>query len=63
MSYAIIENEGVMTGNKPRVEIVLDSVDDISSVPTDFMPGSVAYAATEGMPTFMLSPSGTWEAL
>ena len=63
MSYSIIENEGRMTGTKPRVEIVMDEAADITNVPTDFMPGSIAYAATEGLPSYMLSPSGTWEAL
>ena len=63
MSYSIIENEGRMTGTKPRVEIVMDDAADVASLPTDVMPGSIAYAATEGLPSYMFSPAGTWEAL
>ena len=63
MAYAIIENEGKMVGNKPRVEIVMDGAADVSDLPTTFMPGSIAYAAAAGKPTYMLSPSGTWESL
>ena len=63
MAYQITSREGVLSGNKVQVEIVMDSAGDLSSLPTDFAPGSLAMVADKGIPLYMLNASGEWKEL
>lgn len=63
MAVQIISREGTLTGNKVQIEAVLDSTEDVASLPTDCAPGSLAYVADKGVPLFMLNASGEWKEL
>ena len=42
---------------------MLDSVDDLASLGTDYAPGSVAIVADKGAPVYMLNASGVWKEI
>ena len=63
MAFQVISREGVLSGDKVQVEIVLDSTADVANLSTDYAPGSLAYVADKGIPLYMLSPSGEWKEM
>ena len=66
MAYSITKRTLVRYQNGHEiVEItaVLDSVSDLSSLGTDFAPGSIAMVADKGVPSYMLNASGEWKEI
>ena len=66
MAYSI--NQRILSSyqnGKEIVEIsaVLDSVDDLASLGTNYAPGSVAIVADKGAPAYMLNASGVWKEI
>lgn len=66
MAYSIIQSRLDRYQNgKQVIEIsaVLDSIDDLASLGTDYAPGSVALVADKGAPVYMLNASGVWKEI
>ena len=66
MAYSITKRTLVRYQNGHEiVEItaVLDSVSDLSSLGTDYAPGSIAMVADKGVPSYMLNASGEWKEI
>ena len=63
MAYKIIRCENNTYQLGTEIEAVLDSIDDLASLGTDYAPGSVAIVADKGAPVYMLNASGVWKEI
>ena len=63
MAYKIIRDESNKYQMGREITAVLDSVSDLSSLGTNFAPGSIAMVADKGVPSYMLNVSGQWKEI
>ena len=66
MAYSITKRTLVRYHNGHEIDEItamLDSVSDLSSLGTDFAPGSIAMVADKGVPSYMLNASGEWKEI
>ena len=63
MAYKIIRDKTNFFQRGREITAILDSVNDLNSLGTDFAPGSVAIVATTGSPTYLLNASKEWKAI
>lgn len=63
MAYKIIRDEWNKYQLGREITAVLDAIDDLASLGTDFAPGSVAIVADKGATSYMLNASGAWKEI
>ena len=63
MAYKIVRIEKDKKQSGTEISAVLDSVDDLASLGTNYAPGSMAVIADSGAPTYMLNASGEWKRI
>ena len=63
MAYTIIRDEWNKYQLGREITAVLDTIDDLASLGTDYAPGSVAIVADKGAPVYMLNASGAWKEI
>ena len=66
MAYSIIQSmlDRYQNGKQViEISAVLDSIDDLAILGSDYAPGSVALVADKGAPVYMLNASGVWKEI
>lgn len=61
--YKIIRHRTNCEQGGSEITALLDSASDLSSVGTDWAPGSFAVIADKGLPTYVLNASGEWKEI
>ena len=59
MAYQIIKSGGGVPESSEKCEVMIESAGDLSSLPKDLAPGSVAYTASLSL-MYMKDLDGTW---
>lgn len=59
MAYKIVKSAGGVPESAEKVEVLIESSSDLSSLPDDIAPGSVAYTASMSA-MYMKAIDGTW---
>ena len=59
--YKITTSQYYPNVGKQYVEIVMDSAEDADNLPSGYAPGSLAVAADDGLPCWMMNASGEWK--
>ena len=59
MAYQIVKSSGGVPENTKKCEVLIESSSDLTNLPEDISPGSVAYTASMSA-VYMKAIDGTW---
>ena len=63
MAYRIIREYKNQYQTGTEITAILDSTDDLTSLGSDYAPGSIAIVADSGVPSYMLNASLEWKRI
>ena len=62
MAYKIIKSAGGVPESAEKAEVMIESANDLDSLPEELAPGSVAYTASLSL-MYMKGLDGTWSQI
>lgn len=61
MAYKIIRTATYEEQTGVEITAILDTAGELDALGTNWAPGSIAFVADSGLPTYVLNASGEWK--